>query len=105
MESQIEHVLGALRYLEGRWLAAVEPTPEAQAEFVHQVDTRLRGTVWAQGGCRSWYMDATGRLSVLWPGSTLAFRRRVAYFEPTEYLAIPRVSTLPRRRAPLGAGS
>ena len=91
MESQIEHVLGALRYLEGRGLAAVEPTPEAQAGFVQYVDTHLRGTVWAQGGCRSWYMDATGRISALWPGSTLAFRRRVAYFEPTEYVAIPRV--------------
>lgn len=98
MESQIEHVLGALRYLDGRGLAAVEPTPEAQAEFVHQIDSHMRGTVWAQGGCRSWYMDTTGRISALWPGSTLAFRRRVAYFEPTEYLALPRI----RRSAGLG---
>ncbi|WP_343073635.1 flavin-containing monooxygenase [Pyxidicoccus fallax] len=88
MESQIEHVLGALRYLEGRGLAAVEPTPEAQAEFVRQVDTRMATTVWMQGGCVSWYQDATGRVSTLWPGFTFTFRRRVERFEPSEYVAI-----------------
>ncbi|MFP2932446.1 flavin-containing monooxygenase [Pyxidicoccus sp. 3LG] len=90
IESQIEHVLGALRYLEGRSLAAVEPTPEAQAAFVQDVDTRMAGTVWLKGGCQSWYMDTTGRVSTLWPGTTWSFRRRVERFEPGEYLAIPR---------------
>jgi len=92
MESQMEHVLGALRYVEGRGLAAVEPSDEAQARFVRQLDTRMAGTVWATGGCKSWYQDATGRNSTLWPGSTLSFRRRVAHFEPSEYVAIPRRS-------------
>lgn len=90
MESQVEHVLGALRYLEGRGLAAVEPTAEAQAAFVQDVDSRLSGTVWNQGGCKSWYLDVTGRNSALWPGSTWAFRRRVEHFEPDEYIAISR---------------
>jgi hypothetical protein len=90
MESQVEHVLGALRYLEGRGLAAVEPTAEAQAAFVQDVDSRLSGTVWNQGGCKSWYLDVTGRNSALWPGSTWAFRRRVEHFEPAEYVAIAR---------------
>ncbi|HYO51369.1 NAD(P)/FAD-dependent oxidoreductase [Archangium sp.] len=90
MESQMEHVLGALRYLEGRGLAAVEPTPEALAEFVRQVDTRMSGTVWNQGGCSSWYLDATGRNSTLWPGFISTFKRRVERFEPSEYVAISR---------------
>jgi hypothetical protein len=58
----------------------------------------MRGTVWTQGGCASWYIDATGRNSTLWPGATFTFRRRVAYFEPSEYRAIPQV----RRSAGLG---
>lgn len=90
LESQIEHVLGALRYLEGRDLAAVEPTPKAQARFIRRVDARMRGTVWNQGGCMSWYLDATGRNSTSWPGSTPAFKRRVERFEPSEYVAIAR---------------
>ncbi|WP_257460337.1 flavin-containing monooxygenase [Archangium lipolyticum] len=90
LEGQLEHVLGALRYLEGRGLAAVEPTPEAQAGFVREVDARMSGTVWNQGGCASWYLDATGRNSALWPGLISSFRRRVERFEPSEYVAIIR---------------
>jgi cation diffusion facilitator CzcD-associated flavoprotein CzcO len=111
IESQIDHVLGALRYLEGRGLAAVEPTPEAQADFNQQLDTRMSGTVWMQGGCVSWYLDATGRNSTLWPGFTFTFRRRVERFEPSEYVAIfphrhrpaalPALRLLPERASPV----
>lgn len=90
IESQLEHIIRALRYLDGRGLAAVEPTAEAQAEFVRDVDTRMRGTVWTQGGCKSWYLDATGRNSTLWPGFTFSFKQRVEHFEPSEYVAIAR---------------
>jgi hypothetical protein len=97
IESQLEHVLGALRYLEGRGLAALEPTPEAQADFVQQLDTRMARTVWMRGGCVSWYLDATGRNSTLWPGFTFTYRRRVEHFEPSEYVAI-----FPHGRKPTG---
>jgi cation diffusion facilitator CzcD-associated flavoprotein CzcO len=108
LESQIEHVLGALRYLEGRELAAVEGTPDAQAEFVRQVDARMSSTVWNQGGCSSWYLDATGRNSALWPGFISSFKRRVERFEPSEYVAItrhPRLSAVvPKRMKRLAHG-
>lgn len=68
----------------------MEPTPEAQEAFVRHVDARMRKTVWSQGGCKSWYIDATGRNSTLWPGFTFTFRHRVEHFEPGEYIAISR---------------
>lgn len=108
LESQIEHVMGALRYLEGRNLAAVEPTPDAQAGFVRHVDARMQGTVWNQGGCSSWYLDAMGRNSTLWPGLISSFKRRVERFEPSEYVAITRntqaSSVNPERRRMLSHG-
>ncbi|RKH60412.1 NAD(P)/FAD-dependent oxidoreductase [Corallococcus aberystwythensis] len=90
MEAQVEHVLGALRYLEARGAAAVEPDPRAQDAFVRDLEARLSRSVWSQGGCRSWYMDASGRNSALWPGSTTAFRHRVEHFEPSDYVTLPR---------------
>jgi cation diffusion facilitator CzcD-associated flavoprotein CzcO len=95
MESQMDHVLGALRHLDQEGLAAVEPRPEAQAAFVGQVDQQMARTVWMQGGCASWYLDRTGRNSTLWPGSTFAFRRRVQRFNAAEYLGHPRARTAP----------
>lgn len=84
-EAQIEHVVNAACYLRDRAVAAVEPTEAAEAAFVSEVDRRMAGTVWVTGGCRSWYLDRTGRNSTLWPGTTGEFHRRVAPFDPAEY--------------------
>jgi cation diffusion facilitator CzcD-associated flavoprotein CzcO len=100
MEAQLEHVLGALHYLDARGLAAVEPSPEAQDAFIRDIDTRMASTVWSQGGCRSWYMDVTGRNSALWPGTTLSFSHRVEHFEPSEYLTLRRAPVLARTASP-----
>jgi cation diffusion facilitator CzcD-associated flavoprotein CzcO len=90
IEAQVDHVLNALRFMASADAAAVEPTPQAQAAFVREVDAMMGNTVWTTGGCRSWYLDATGRNSTLWPGSVAAFRRRVRPFRRAEYLVTPR---------------
>ncbi|HSU15486.1 NAD(P)/FAD-dependent oxidoreductase [Longimicrobium sp.] len=89
IEAQVEHMIAAMRHLERTGAAALEPRPEAQAAFVDAVDRRMAGTVWTAGGCRSWYLDGTGRNSALWPDFTWRFRRRVATLDPAEYVAIP----------------
>jgi cation diffusion facilitator CzcD-associated flavoprotein CzcO len=85
-EAQIAHLVDAVRHMKTHGLAAVEPTPEAQAAYVAEVDRRMAGTVWMTGGCRSWYLDESGRNSTLWPGTPPQFRRRVRRFRPEEYL-------------------
>ncbi len=85
IESQIAHLVGALRHLDARGAAALEPRPEVQARSLAEVDRKMRGTVWTAGGCDSWYLDRHGRNSTLWPGSTFSFRRRLARFRPEEY--------------------
>jgi len=89
IEAQIEHLVAAMRHLERTGAAALEPRPEAQEAFVSAVDRRMTGTVWTAGGCRSWYLDATGRNSTLWPDFTWRFRKRVATLDPAEYATIP----------------
>ena len=83
MEAQITHVIRALRYMERA--GAIQPTADAQQRFVSTVDTRMQNTVWMAGGCRSWYLDRTGRNSTLWPGSSLTFHRTVANFRARDY--------------------
>jgi cation diffusion facilitator CzcD-associated flavoprotein CzcO len=74
IERQVEYVVRALRYMGERGAAMAA------------VDRRMRGTVWTAGGCASWYLDAAGRNSTLWPGYTWQFARRLRRFEPSEYL-------------------
>lgn len=89
LEAQIDHLLGAVRHMRERGLGALEADAGAQAAYVAEVDRRMRGTVWVSGGCRSWYLDDTGRNSTLWPDTTWRFRRRVARFRPGEYRGEP----------------
>ena len=99
-ESQIEHVVNALRYVAKERLATVEPRLEAQNAFVADVDAKTKRTVWTSGGCKSWYLDAQGRNSTLWPGFTFTFKRRVERFDPSEYVLMPRSSRTSEIKAP-----
>jgi cation diffusion facilitator CzcD-associated flavoprotein CzcO len=102
IEAQIEHVIGALRLMNQQGIAAVEPRQEAQARFVREVDAMMEGTVWTTGGCRSWYLDETGRNSTLWPGSVGSFRRRVEAFRPDEYRLRPAAPVFTPRETAAG---
>jgi hypothetical protein len=56
---------------------------------VAEVDRLMRGTVWTAGGCRSWYLDANGRNSTLWPSFVSHFGYRVEHFNPADYVPHP----------------
>ena len=85
MESQLRQVLKALEHMRRKGLTAIEPTPEAQRRDSAEVDRKMAGTVWATGGCHSWYLDSTGRNSTLWPGFATTFRLRLSRFRPNDY--------------------
>ncbi|MHB8717717.1 MAG: flavin-containing monooxygenase [Candidatus Dormibacteria bacterium] len=85
IESQVAYIVDALRAMEERGIGVLEVRPEAVEAYNRWLDDRLRGTVWTAGHCRSWYLDSMGRNSTLWPGSTVAFRRRTRRFRPRPY--------------------
>lgn len=85
IEAQIKHLLAALDHMRRHGATAIEPRAEAQSTFVHDVQRRMAGTVWLDGGCASWYLDSTGRNSTLWPDFSWRFRRRVARLNTDEY--------------------
>ena len=90
IESQlpyIEEYVRAVLGLGGR--AAFDARADAQAQWNDRVQQRMARTVWATGGCRSWYLSAAGRNPVLWPASSWAFRRATTRLDLSEYRAIP----------------
>ena len=97
IEAQLKQVLKALDHLRRSGLDTIEPSEHAQRAFVERVDAKMRPTVWMQGGCRSWYVDASGRNSTLWPGFVPSFRRLLGRFRPEAYV----MSKTPA--APVGA--
>ena len=92
IEAQVAYLRRALRYRREHGLATLEPSAQAQAAYVAELDRDTEGSVWTAGGCLSWYVDDTGRNSTLWPGSVRAYQRRLARFEIGDF-----DTELPRR--------
>jgi hypothetical protein len=84
IEAQARYIAAHARRL--RRARSVEVRPEAQRAFNDDLQSRLQRTVWQGGGCRSWYQDpATGRNTLLWPGSTIEYWRRTRVLARAAY--------------------
>jgi hypothetical protein len=76
--------MDAIRVLRTRNAAALDVRADVQAEFNEKLQRRMKRTVWSTG-CRSWYLDANGKNTALWPGFTFDFRRKTYRIEPRRY--------------------
>ncbi|MEV0134063.1 NAD(P)-binding domain-containing protein [Dactylosporangium sp. NPDC050688] len=85
MEAQVDYVIDAVRFMQRAGVPTVEVRADAQTSFVSEVQRKSIGTVWVSG-CRSWYLDARGRNTTLWPGLTRTFRRRTRRFDRENYV-------------------
>ncbi|MDH6196647.1 cation diffusion facilitator CzcD-associated flavoprotein CzcO [Mycobacterium frederiksbergense] len=98
IEAQIGYLLSCLTFMRDLRVRAVEVTASVQQRYNDELQRRLAPSVWASGGCSSWYMDATGRITTIWPGQTWEYRDRTATFDPEAYEVTmderPSVSTL-----------
>ncbi|HET6356776.1 NAD(P)/FAD-dependent oxidoreductase [Streptomyces sp.] len=86
IESQLNYMADYLRQLSvlgGR--AALAARPSAVGAWNRRVQERMERTVWKSGGCNSWYLDANGRNTTLWPGTTGEFRRETRRVDLSEY--------------------
>ncbi|MGX2995234.1 flavin-containing monooxygenase [Streptomyces sp. JNUCC 64] len=101
IEAQLNYLTDYLRRLDalgGR--AALTPRPAAVDAWNTALQRRLERTVW-NTGCRSWYLDAAGRNTTVWPGTTTAFRAATRRVDPTEYEVLRPAS---RATVPVPAG-
>lgn len=96
IESQLAYLVDAVRTMDADGAVAVEPTPQAQADWNRGLQAAMTRTVWNLGGCTSWYLDAEGRNTTLWPHSTVRLRRELRHFDRGEYRCVPR---RPRQRS------
>jgi cation diffusion facilitator CzcD-associated flavoprotein CzcO len=94
IEAQLEQIIAAMRSMRRRGITAIEPTAEAQRRYNERIDAKMAGTVWMTG-CHSWYLDATGRNSTLWPGYVTSYRWRLRRFRAADYAVVERRTAPP----------
>ncbi|MGF0176679.1 flavin-containing monooxygenase [Streptomyces sp. Marseille-Q5077] len=86
IESQLNYMADFVKQLDvlgGR--AALDARPSAVHAWNRRVQERMKRTVWNTGGCTSWYLDASGRNTTVWPGTTTEFRRATRRVDLAEY--------------------
>jgi cation diffusion facilitator CzcD-associated flavoprotein CzcO len=85
IESQIRYVSQAMALADEAGVAALDTRQSAQAGFQSDIQRRLAGGVWTQGGCRSWYLDARGVNRTIWPGFTWRYWLRTRKLDPATF--------------------
>ncbi|MFJ9853431.1 flavin-containing monooxygenase [Streptomyces sp. NPDC101150] len=86
IEAQLNYMADFMRQLDilgGR--IALSARPSAVQEWTRTIQRRMQRTVWNTGGCDSWYLDASGRNTTAWPGTTAEFRRVTRQVDLAEY--------------------
>ncbi|KAI8061412.1 putative flavoprotein [Gongronella butleri] len=74
IENQVEFGIRCLKYMQNNGIDAMEPTEKAQEVYTSKVMQDLKHSVWASGGCNSWYRSsADGNIYSLWSGTVTSF--------------------------------
>jgi hypothetical protein len=96
IESQLSYIVDYIRTLERTGAAVLDAEPAAEQRWCDEVERRMGRTVWHTGGCKSWYLNAAGRNSTLWPASTVRFRRLTRGIDAREYVLHPPAASAAR---------
>jgi cation diffusion facilitator CzcD-associated flavoprotein CzcO len=92
IEAQLRYLIDLLDQMDSRGIAALAPRADAQDAYNERIQRALAGTVWNTGGCASWYLDANGRNTTLWPTFTFIFHRQMWRCDLSEYDVAHRVA-------------
>jgi cation diffusion facilitator CzcD-associated flavoprotein CzcO len=90
LESQHRYLVNSMEAMREREAVAIEPSEDAQEAFNEDVQRRLKGTVWNDGRCASWYLDENGDNAIMWSDFTFRFRRLTKQFELDDHHLAPR---------------
>lgn len=85
IECQVDHVMKLLQEKARRKAARVEVTREAQEGFVASVRAAMRKTVWGTASCGSWYSNARGEISALWPHNCTSYWKQTSTLDLSSY--------------------
>ncbi|MFE3193599.1 flavin-containing monooxygenase [Nocardia sp. NPDC059240] len=85
LESQARYIVDAVRQLNRSGAAYFDVKREAFDAFSAEAQRRLAGSVWAKGGCTTWYKNEHGKVTNNWPGLMIEYRRRTRKIDLRKY--------------------
>ncbi|HEX4110418.1 MAG TPA: NAD(P)/FAD-dependent oxidoreductase [Solirubrobacteraceae bacterium] len=89
-ELQVRYVMGMLRAMLDRDLAAVEVREAVHDDYVERVDAAHQRMIWSHRGASTWYRNAAGRVVTNSPWRLIDYWRMTREPDLSEYLLTPR---------------
>jgi cation diffusion facilitator CzcD-associated flavoprotein CzcO len=85
IESQTRYIMHCLHWLLREGADEVDVRRNVQQEFNKKLQAQMARTVW-QSGCKSWYLNANGTNSTIWPDFTFRYWWRTRQPDPHDYV-------------------
>lgn len=82
LESQARYITRVIKEMRTRGLAKVDVREDVQNGFYNDLQNRSRKTSWVIGGCKSYYQNAHGGNTGLWPNWSFLYRWKTRNFDP-----------------------
>ena len=76
IECQSLLIMQIIEEMMRRGSKSVQPKIAVEKEYMTSLYDKLKNTVWAKGDCGTWYADARGNITALWPWNSTTFWRR-----------------------------
>ena len=85
MESQMNYIMQYIQYLEKAGAGSyLDVKAGIQNMYNEELQAKFTGTVWSSG-CKSWYLNAAGKNTTLFPRLTGNFRKLTKRFDASKY--------------------
>lgn len=84
MESQMNYIMQYIKFLEKSEGGFLDLKPAVQEAYNKKLQKQFNGTVWSSG-CKSWYINRTGKNTTIFPRLATTFRRLTKNFDPSVY--------------------
>lgn len=86
IEAQVHYIAEALLYLQEKNSRTLEIKQDVHDRFNQKIQSDLKTTVWQSGGCHSWYQDAKGNNTTIWPDFTWVYMLLMRRFDAKSYI-------------------
>lgn len=97
IEAQARYIVQALERLDGG--TAYDLKLVSQAQWYNDIQQKMDVTVWASGGCSSWYKSSNGRIDTVWPDVTPMYWLQTRRFELDDYQVLTPATAASRTAA------
>jgi hypothetical protein len=86
IESQINYIAEAFLHMDKYGVRSIEIKENQHEKFNKNLQKKLKRTVWQKGGCHSWYQDAKGNNTTIWPDFTWIYILLMKKFDYENYI-------------------